>query len=261
MATAELITATGKAPSLRRTTDGYVGRKIYRVLGADDLDAVYAATGMPAMFDAFSAGAGALSLLQSMDPQYIGGVSPNRQWEVTCDFAPPTIGAARRRAIANTAFCEEDVEKDSVIIYQPWRPDTGAPTSARPLANGQGVPREISRRIIRVTVFRSPSWYATNNNTILSYLDSVNANTIAVPRPYGISGKQNYNAGKLRFRGIRAPEVVDGVLRFVLEFVAAEDHLVRWAPENSSGVLDWSVGLVSAKIYPEISWDAGVLFP
>ena len=30
---------------------------------------------------------------------------------------------------------------------------------------------------------------------------------------------------------------------------------------SSSGVLDWSVGLVSAKIYPEISWDAGVLFP
>ncbi len=260
--TAELITATGKAPRLVRAARGYVGRKVFRVVGADSVEEVYTATGLPAMWSPFApSGAGSSALLQNMEPEYIGGISPNRQYEVVCDFAEPSIGAARERAVANTAFTEVDLEKDTVVVYQPWRPSTGAPTSAKPLANGQGVPREVSRLILRVTVWRSIDWYAENWAELLSYLDTVNANAIDVPAPYGVGGDIAFTAGQLRFRGMRSPEVVDGVLRFALEFVAAPDHLVRWAPENSAGVLDWSVGLEEAKVYPEATWSGTVLFP
>lgn len=236
--TARLCTERERAPRLVETDDGWSGTRTYEVNTHDEALAM----GCPEAAQRGSAWSAERPNLICIDrsSEYRCGLDDPGTREggrtfIVCRYAQRTRrGVLPVAPVPGNAYSKWVDEVTQETVYYPVFDPTLVGPPEPPVANGQGMPREVT--VQRLQVIEYVSGLSIDRlRALVRIRQSVNAEDLVVPALFGRGPILSFGPGEARYRSFSV-EPMPEALEVTHDIAVGLDHDYYWRLENAAGL-------------------------
>lgn len=238
--------AVGEPPRRRRNYDGEQGERYYWV-DTHDADRALAAIGLPQIDDPWDPDTAPELKLVEQETRYIGGTDNTVTGvggvtSIRCIYETPGYHGRLPPPIDGRAYTQLVFEETSTTQYYDIRWDGVTPGGyARPIANGEGIPRESSRILAECTYFMNPVAGSLLMEAMIEIIDRVNRDEFRLPAYIGTGIRRVVAPGVARMKGVRTGFIRD-LMQITYTLALAGSPQPGVAPHHALAIIENALG-------------------